>query len=276
LREVCAQSGFRLQPIDLRWGVSEAAGIERQTLRICFDELERCRRLSPDFFLVIQLGERYGTRILPPELPIAVVTRLLPQLSPRERRRFADAYVLDENAAPSEYVLRRAEGHERRRDAARRRDEALRQMLVDAARVAQLDEADRAPFAASATEREIRLGLLDAPVDALGDAGVLCAMRSFRGKPRGSQIHRFVERAAAIVRFGELCLVKRPGVDFARADGSGDVHDKEIAVIALGVAGSAQKHGELAANGARFAVISTSARVRGASLPRMPPETGQR
>jgi hypothetical protein len=43
LRRLCAEAGFRLQPIDLRWGESEAAGIERQTLRICFDELERCR-----------------------------------------------------------------------------------------------------------------------------------------------------------------------------------------------------------------------------------------
>jgi WD40 repeat protein len=188
LREVCAEAGFRLQPIDLRWGVSEAAGLERQTLRICFDELERCRRLSPDFFLLIQLGERYGTRILPPELPSAVVSRLLSQLSPRQRRRFADAYVLDENAAPSEYVLRRAEGHERKRD------EALRRMLVDAARAVQLGEADRAPFEASATDREIRLGLLDAPVDALGDAGVLCAMRRFRGTPKGKQTRRFLER----------------------------------------------------------------------------------
>src|SRR6185437_3062766 len=50
LRQLCAASGFRLQPIDLRWGVSEAAGTDRQTLRICFDELERSRRLSPDLF----------------------------------------------------------------------------------------------------------------------------------------------------------------------------------------------------------------------------------
>jgi hypothetical protein len=79
LRRLCAASGFRLQPIDLRWGVSEAAGTERQTLRICFDELERCRNLSPDCFLLIQLGNRYGSHILPPQLPATLVARLLPR-----------------------------------------------------------------------------------------------------------------------------------------------------------------------------------------------------
>jgi hypothetical protein len=34
LRTLSAEHGFRLQPIDLRWGVSEEAGTERQTLRI--------------------------------------------------------------------------------------------------------------------------------------------------------------------------------------------------------------------------------------------------
>jgi hypothetical protein len=99
-----------LQPIDLRWGVSEAAGTERQTLRICFDELERCRALSRDCFLLIQLGDRYGSYILPPEAPVALIARLLPHLSGDESHAFAAAYRLDENAVPPEYVLLRAEG----------------------------------------------------------------------------------------------------------------------------------------------------------------------
>src|SRR5215831_5282479 len=98
LRQMCAEAGFRLQPIDLRWGVSEAAGTDRQTLRICFDELERCRKLSPDFFLLIQLGERYGSCLLPPQVPEELATRLLVLCTPQERDRFAAAYRRDENA----------------------------------------------------------------------------------------------------------------------------------------------------------------------------------
>src|SRR5215472_14700221 len=77
LRKLCAASGFRLQPIDLRWGVSEAAGTDRQTLRICFDELENCRRRSPDFFMLIFLGQRYGSRLFPPQVPQDLASRLL-------------------------------------------------------------------------------------------------------------------------------------------------------------------------------------------------------
>src|SRR5215510_13359934 len=110
LRRLCAASGFRLQPIDLRWGVSEAAGTERQTLRICFDELVRCRRLSPDFFLLIQLGQRYGSCLLPPQVPQELASRLLAHCAPEEQDRFALTYRLDENAVPPEYVLLRQEG----------------------------------------------------------------------------------------------------------------------------------------------------------------------
>jgi hypothetical protein len=85
LRQLCAAAGYRLQPIDLRWGMSQAAGTDRQTLRICFDELERCLRLSPDFFLLIQLGERYGSYILPPQVHAALVDQLLPHLAPDQQ-----------------------------------------------------------------------------------------------------------------------------------------------------------------------------------------------
>src|SRR5690348_5294461 len=86
LRRLCAASGFRRQPIDLRWGVSEAAGTERKTLRICFDELARCRQLSPDLFLLILLGQRYGTYVLPPQVSTTLIERLRPRLTGDARR----------------------------------------------------------------------------------------------------------------------------------------------------------------------------------------------
>src|SRR5215469_4044638 len=134
LRQLCAASGFRLQPIDLRWGVSEAAGTDRQTLRICFDELERCRALSPDCFMLIQMGERYGSYLLPPQVPAELGDRLLSHLAQEERERFAAVYRLDENAVPAEYILLRAEGPH---DAD---DEVLRQVLVRAGKAAGMGE----------------------------------------------------------------------------------------------------------------------------------------
>ena len=95
LRAMCASHDAEFQAIDLRWGVSEAAGTDRQTLRICFDELERCRPLSPDCYLLILLGYRYGSYILPPELLDELGAHLLARLGRKEKRSFAPAYRLD-------------------------------------------------------------------------------------------------------------------------------------------------------------------------------------
>ena len=41
LREYCQQKGARFQAIDLRWGVSEEAALDQQTMNICMQELKR-------------------------------------------------------------------------------------------------------------------------------------------------------------------------------------------------------------------------------------------
>ncbi len=235
LRRLCAASGFRLQPIDLRWGVSEAAGTDRQTLRICFDELEHCRQLSPDLFLLIQLGQRYGSSLLPPQVSTTLVGRLLPHLAPEERAAFEAAYRLDENAVPPEHVLLRAEGPEQAED------ERLQQALVRAGRAAGVPEDELLPFAGSATHREIQLGLLSQPPGAGQDAGVLCAVRSFNGEPRGPAVERFVEpdptRAerlrdltAAVLDRVPADQVLRYAVDWR--DEAGPAFDEDVMVAA--------------------------------------------
>ena len=69
LRKLCAARGCRFQPIDLRWGVSDEAGIEKRTLTICLDEIAHCQRLSPDLNLLILLGDRDGSCFLPEQIP---------------------------------------------------------------------------------------------------------------------------------------------------------------------------------------------------------------
>jgi tetratricopeptide (TPR) repeat protein len=208
LRRLCAASGYRLQPIDLRWGVSEAAGTDRQTLRVCLDELERCRRLSPDCFLLILLGERYGSYFLPPRVPAILVARLLPHLAHEERERFAAVYQLDDNAVPAEYVLLRADGpHDSQ-------DEALRLAVVRAGQVAGMGADDRLLFEGSATHREIQLGLLGQPLETGQGAGVLCAVRTFAGDGVGPAATRFAAedaaRGEAVRRLTEAILNRLP------------------------------------------------------------------
>ena len=46
LRDLCLSSGARFQAIDLRWGVSDEAAGDYQTMRICLDEIERCKQTT--------------------------------------------------------------------------------------------------------------------------------------------------------------------------------------------------------------------------------------
>ena len=46
LREFCQNHGARFQAIDLRWGVSEEAALDQQTMNICLEELRRCQRIT--------------------------------------------------------------------------------------------------------------------------------------------------------------------------------------------------------------------------------------
>ena len=58
LRDLCQQHGARFQAIDLRWGVSEEAGLDQQTMKICLGEIARCQKVSPRPNFIVLLGDR--------------------------------------------------------------------------------------------------------------------------------------------------------------------------------------------------------------------------
>jgi hypothetical protein len=62
LRALCASYGARFQAIDLRWGISEEAAADQQTMNICLGEIERCRRVTPRPNFLVLLGNHYGWR----------------------------------------------------------------------------------------------------------------------------------------------------------------------------------------------------------------------
>ena len=69
LKELCLQHGCRFQAVDLRWGVREEAGLDQQTMKICLGEIERCQKITPRPNFIVLLGDRYGWRPLPPDIP---------------------------------------------------------------------------------------------------------------------------------------------------------------------------------------------------------------
>lgn len=55
LRLMCRERQVELIEVDLRWGISEEQSIRKETLKLCLDEIDKCR----PFFIGI-LGERLG------------------------------------------------------------------------------------------------------------------------------------------------------------------------------------------------------------------------
>ena len=60
LKEKCQQHGAEFLGVDLRWGISPERSSRSKTIQTCFDEIERCQRLSPKPNFVLLLGQRYG------------------------------------------------------------------------------------------------------------------------------------------------------------------------------------------------------------------------
>src|SRR6266571_7370420 len=105
LRERCQSRGARFQAIDLRWGVSQEASRDQRTMTICFDEIHRCREVSPEVNFLILLGGRYGSRPLPESIPADEYETLKALMEDIERRTLGDWYKKDLNADPPAYVL---------------------------------------------------------------------------------------------------------------------------------------------------------------------------
>lgn len=193
LQELCAQHQGRFQAIDLRWGVSEEAGLDQRAVAICLDEIARCQRLTPRPNFIVLLGDRYGWRPLPSQIEKTEFEAILAKVSdaggsesdralllwtgeqPKDHRGW---YRLDKNADPAEYVLlpREIEVPEGAtadlRTAAQEAEETrwraiegrLRAILLAAIDKLGWGEDERAKlkYVASATEQEIVRGALEA------------------------------------------------------------------------------------------------------------------
>ncbi len=137
LESRCREHGAAFEVVDLRWGVSEADGLSHDTLRICLDEVAACRLLSPRPNFVMLIGDRYGWRPLPAEIPVGEFETLLATVPNEEDRTLLQTwYKQDDNAVPPHYRLQpRDEVH---RDYAvwGQVESRLTQLLRDAAKEA--------------------------------------------------------------------------------------------------------------------------------------------
>lgn len=106
LKIYCQDKGWQFEAVDLRWGISQEANSNQQTMRICLSELKRCQQISPRPNFLILLGQRYGWKPLPETIPLKSKIDIHNIASPDERDLFLDWYLIDKNALPKgEFVL---------------------------------------------------------------------------------------------------------------------------------------------------------------------------
>jgi len=185
LADFCRARGASFQPIDLRWGVNEAATRQNDTLRICLEEIARSRRVSPRPNFVALIGSRYGWRPLPALIPIPIWLKLRRSVHPSRWRNVARVYARDpeRNLDPPAMVLRPMET-----GSSESLHAAARDVLTEAALA--LPPSLRLPLLASATHQEIQRGLLE-PEDA--GMHVRVYVRHVSGLPSDSRARDYID-----------------------------------------------------------------------------------
>jgi len=184
LREFCATRGTRLHAIDLRWGVSGEAAVDQQTVPICLKEIARCHAAAPRSIFLVLLGERYGWRPPPPEVPAAEFDRLRTRLGAADRRLVESWYEGDDNADPPCYRLLPRVGERAAfadPEAWRPVEVRLRRVLAEAAGSLGLPPDRLAAYAAAVTEQEIAAGPFR--VARRKEDRVFCFLRDLEASP---------------------------------------------------------------------------------------------
>jgi len=161
LKKLCAEAGCQFQAIDLRWGVGEEAGLDQRTMRICLEELQRCRKTSPRPNFIVLLGDRYGWQPLPETIPATEFDTILEQVENGEEKDLLKSwYKKDDNAEPSLYELQPRRGDYADFDAWAPVEDTLRATLRSAVSKIELDPDKLIKYFTSATEQEIIEGAL--------------------------------------------------------------------------------------------------------------------
>jgi len=106
LERYCAERGARFEAVDLRWGITEEAQREHDTMRICLEEVRRCQQLSPRPNFAVLLGDRYGWEPVPARIPQVHWRAMKAAATATDWAVIAASYRLDENAIPSVHCLR--------------------------------------------------------------------------------------------------------------------------------------------------------------------------
>ena len=163
LESICQRYGVSFQVIDLRWGVSKMNALQNQSVQICFDEIDRCQKLSPRPNFIIMSGLRYGWRPLQTQITVEEWEMLTANLEKEstELKLLNEWYKQDENHFLRPFCLRARYDEELDDAYWEIKEKELASILFSLAEDNIGDDRIRGKFGLSATEQEIYKGLFD-------------------------------------------------------------------------------------------------------------------
>ncbi|GFR74146.1 NACHT and WD repeat domain-containing protein 1 [Elysia marginata] len=184
LRDFCAQMGLSFQVVDLRWGVTAEATNNHLTTKICLLELENCKKISLGPSCIALIGNRYGYRPLPHQVPVEefeILEGEAQALGLQGLDVLRDWYKKDDNSIPPAYFLspvnsklphfmdNSPENDKKRQEDVEAWDAAERQMVtlvhtaaLSAAEKKKMTEERALFYVTSVTEHEVRNGIINA------------------------------------------------------------------------------------------------------------------
>lgn len=189
ISEEYAQKDWQIEYVDLRWGISQEAGFDNKTIRICETEIKRCQQMSPHPNFIVLLGNRYGWTPLPETITYKNYSSL--KMTNEEKRVFNDWYRFDKNALPDgEFVLQGRYGEYRKAEVWSERVEyVLGKMFIRNTEtskgelgkdIIKKDTNTSYLYGDSATAQEINMGVFKSPGS---EKHVIVYLRNLSGIP---------------------------------------------------------------------------------------------
>ena len=158
LDKFAREHGARYEAVDLRWGITDEAQNDHETLEICLEEIKRSQDISPKPNFIVLLGQRYGTQLAPPKIKASTFEVLLLSASGEDRQTLNELYERDENQLPEAIYVLKTKG---KWDKKYSHDELL-QILRKLADKSNLNQSEISQFYMSVTHHEIKKGILEA------------------------------------------------------------------------------------------------------------------
>ena len=156
-------------------GVRQESVDAHRCVNICMEEIKRCQETSLGITFIAILGDKYGSRPLPPSVEAVEFEKLLQQLDQAGCDEVTSWYLRDDNSLPPCYVLKpistefpgiNSKNKKETSDAKEKWwevEEKICRHLRSAAKKAALDEKNRRKYIASITQLEIEKGVVTDP-----------------------------------------------------------------------------------------------------------------